>query len=108
MTPFDAIADPTRRTILNLLLEQNQTVGELVAQLDISQPGVSRHLRVLREAGLVEAKVDAQWRRYQLRAEGLRQLDSWLANYRHLWEARLDRFGSYVTEQYKQQNPHDA
>ena len=87
---FEVLVEPHRRRILDLLREREQTVGALVAALGISQPGVSKHLRVLREAGLVEARVDAQRRRYRLRTEPLREIDEWLAPYRAAWSNRLD------------------
>lgn len=90
MSPFTALADPSRRRILDLLRERPRLVGELSAELGLSQPGTSKHLRVLREAGLVEVQVDAQRRRYALRAEPLTELDSWLAPYRRFWDRRLD------------------
>ena len=86
---FEIIAEPNRRRVLDLLLEQERTVGELVDALDMSQPAVSKHLRVLREAGLVEARVDAQRRVYRLRAEPLADLDAWLAPYRRFWRGKL-------------------
>jgi len=95
VTTFDALADPTRRHILDLLLERPRPVGVLVDQLGISQPGVSKHLRVLRDAGLVSVCVDAQRRFYELRTEPLEELDEWLDGYRHLWEGRLDRLDTY-------------
>ena len=90
MSPFAALADPSRRRILDLLRERPRLVGELSAELGLSQPGTSKHLRVLREAGLVEVQVDAQRRRYVLRAEPLTELDGWLAPYRRFWDRRLD------------------
>ena len=90
VSPFTALADPSRRRILDLLRERPRLVGELSAELGLSQPGTSKHLRVLREAGLVEVQVDAQRRRYALRAEPLTELDSWLAPYRRFWDRRLD------------------
>ena len=86
---FDVLAEPTRRQLLDLLREQERTVGELVDSLDMSQPAVSKHLRVLREAGLVESRVDAQRRIYTLRAEPLAEMDAWLAPYRKFWRGRL-------------------
>ena len=86
---FEVLAEPTRRQVLDLLREQERTVGELVDELDMSQPAVSKHLRVLREAGLVEARVDAQRRIYSLRAEPLVEMDAWLAPYRKFWRGRL-------------------
>ena len=90
MAPFDVLAEPNRRRILDLLRVAERPVGDLVAALAVSQPAVSKHLRVLREAGLVEVHAEAQQRIYRLRAEPLRAIDEWLAPYRALWEARLD------------------
>ena len=86
---FEILAEPNRRHVLDLLLEQERTVGELVDALDMSQPAVSKHLRVLRDAGLVEARVDAQRRIYRLRPEPLADVDAWLAPYRKLWRGKL-------------------
>ena len=95
MTPMSAatfavVAEPTRRRILDLLRERARSVGELVDQLGLSQPGVSKHLRVLREAGLVAVRRDAQRRWYELRPEPLEEIDDWLEPYRQLWTDRLD------------------
>ncbi len=98
MQIFDAMADPTRRRILELLLADERPVGDLVAALALSQPAVSRHLRLLREAGLVQARVDAQRRLYRLRPEALRELDAWLEPYRLLWSGRLDELESHLDE----------
>lgn len=87
---YAAIAEPTRRRILDRLREQASTVGALAETLALSQPQASKHLRVLRDAGLVEVRVDAQRRWYALRPEPLAELDAWLAPYRWLWEERLD------------------
>jgi DNA-binding transcriptional ArsR family regulator len=87
---FEALAQPTRREILDLLREGERSVGELVARVSLSQPGVSKHLRVLRDAGLVRVRVDAQRRLYGVRPEPLSEIDAWLAPYRHLWADRLD------------------
>ena len=84
------LADPTRRRILDLLLERSRPVGELVDELGLSQPGVSKHLRVLRESGFVRVRQDAQKRWYELRPEPLAEVDAWLAPYRRLWAGRLD------------------
>jgi DNA-binding transcriptional ArsR family regulator len=89
-TAFDVLAEPNRREILDLLRERERPVGELVEALDVSQPAVSKHLRILREAGLVEARIDAQRRLYRVRAESLREIDAWLAPYRALWSSSLD------------------
>ena len=85
-----ALSDESRRTILEMLRNHPATVGELSHRLPIARPGVSRHLRVLREAGLVDVQQDAQWRVYSLRPEPLAELDEWLGRYRALWEQRLD------------------
>ncbi|MBC8170610.1 MAG: winged helix-turn-helix transcriptional regulator [Anaerolineae bacterium] len=98
MTTFEALADPTRRRILDLLRDQPRLVGELVDLLGMSQPGISKHLRVLREAGLVQVRQDAQRRWYELRLEPLAEVDHWLASYRHLWAARLDRLDDYLQQ----------
>ena len=87
---FDALAEPSRRRILDLLREEERPVGELVQLLAASQPSVSKHLRVLRDAGLVEVRTDAQRRLYRVRTDPLRAVDDWLAPYRREWEARLD------------------
>ncbi|MEV4755983.1 metalloregulator ArsR/SmtB family transcription factor [Micromonospora sp. NPDC049559] len=89
-TPFDVLAEPVRRRILDLLLERPRPVGELTDRLGLSQPGTSKHLRVLREAGLVRVRPDAQRRWYELRPEPLAELDAWLAPYRRLWADRRD------------------
>ena len=98
MTTFEALADPTRRRILDLLRERPRLVGELVDLLEISQPGVSKQLRVLREVGLVRVRQDAQRHWYELRFEPLVELDAWLASYRHLWNGRFDRLDEYLQE----------
>jgi len=89
-TSFQVLADPTRRRILDLLLERSRPVGELAEQLGLTQPGASKHLRVLREAGLVTARQDAQRRWYELHPGPLVEIDDWLQPYRRLWAARLD------------------
>ena len=86
---FEILAEPNRRRLLDLLREQEHTVGELVDALDMNQPAVSKHLRVLRDAGLVEARIDAQRRVYRLRPEPLADLDAWLAPYRKFWRGKL-------------------
>jgi DNA-binding transcriptional ArsR family regulator len=85
-----ALSDQSRRTVLEVLREHPATVNELADRLPIARPGVSRHLRVLREAGLVDVHQDAQWRVYSLRPEPLAELDAWLGRYRDLWQQRLD------------------
>lgn len=86
---LQALADPSRRTILEILREHPESAGDLAAVLPIARPGVSRHLRVLREAGLVDVRADGQRRIYSLQPEALRELDDWLAGYRVLWQQRL-------------------
>lgn len=85
-----ALADESRRTVLGILRDHPATAGELAGALPIARPGVSRHLRVLREAGLVDVEAQAQRRVYRLRAEPLAELDAWLDRYRALWQNRLD------------------
>ena len=87
---FGVIAEPSRRAILSLLAESEQSVGEIERQLRIPQPAVSKHLRVLREAGFVESTVDAQRRVYRLNPESLQEVDAWLAPFRQLWSAHVD------------------
>ena len=87
---YAALAEPHRREILDLLRERQRSVGELVERLRLSQPGVSKHLRVLREAGLVDVEIDGRFRRYGLRAEPLAEVDRWLEPYRAHWSGRLD------------------
>src|ERR1700704_3239303 len=87
---FEIIAEPHRRAILSLLVSSQQSVGEIERQLGMPQPTVSKHLRVLREAGFVESMVDAQRRLYRLKPEPLEEVDAWLAQFRRLWSAHLD------------------
>ena len=87
---FEIIAEPNRRAILNLLVSSPQSVGEIARQLHMLQPTVSKHLRVLREAGFVEATVDAQRRLYRLRPEPLQEVDAWLEPFRRFWSAHVD------------------
>ena len=89
-TAFEILAEPARRSILDLLREKPRSVGELVDLTGLSQPGTSKHLRILREAGFVQVKTHAQWRLYELCPEPLAEIDAWLAPYRTLWSARLD------------------
>ncbi len=91
---FQALADPTRRRIIETLLQGEQQVGDVVEKAGVHQSGVSRHLRILHEAGFVSVRPDGQRRLYSLKPEPFRELDTWLASYRPLWEARLDRFGA--------------
>ncbi len=87
---FEVLAEPNRRRILDLLRQAERPVGDLVRELGLSQPAVSKHLRVLREAGLVDVRSDAQRRLYRVNAAPLRALDDWLAPYRAAWSAHLD------------------
>jgi DNA-binding transcriptional ArsR family regulator len=89
-TTFDVLAEPNRRRILDLLRLHPWPVGAIAERLALSQPAVSKHLRVLRTAGLVEVRAEAQRRIYRLRPESLAELDAWLAPYRRLWTERLD------------------
>jgi DNA-binding transcriptional ArsR family regulator len=95
---FDVLAEPTRRRILDLLRDEERPVNELVRRLDISQPGVSKHLKVLRDAGLVEVRQDAQRRLYRVRAEPLAEIEEWLAPYRRLWGTTLDALERHLDE----------
>ena len=97
--PFNALSDPARRRILELLRQRERSVGELVERLTLSQPGVSKHLRVLRDAGLVRVRADGRRRWYGLRAEPLAELDAWLAPYRELWSGRLDALERHLDTQ---------
>ncbi len=89
-TTFDVLAEPMRRQILDLLRERPRPVGELVERLGLSQPGTSKHLRVLRDAGLVKVRKDAQRRFYEVDAEPLHDIDAWLEPYRAMWAGHLD------------------
>ncbi len=101
LSPFETLADPTRRRIVEALRGGEKPVGEIVDQAGIHQSGVSRHLRILHESGFVSVRPDGQRRLYALRPEPFRELDAWLAGYRQLWEARLDRFGAALEERRK-------
>jgi DNA-binding transcriptional ArsR family regulator len=106
-TIYEAVADSNRRHILDLLRERPHLVGELTEKLAISQPGVSKHLRVLRKAGLVKVRKDAQRRWYELNPEPLAELDAWLESYRYLWDDRLDRLDNYLQELQTKENKND-
>ena len=95
---FEVVAEPTRRRILDLLRVEEQPVGDVVRALGLSQPAVSKHLRVLREAGLVDVRVDAQRRLYRVRPEPLQEIDEWLAPYRAAWVDRLDALERHLDE----------
>lgn len=94
--PFEVLAEPNRRRILDLLRAEERPVGELVRELEVSQPAVSKHLRVLREAGLVTVRPEAQRRLYRVAPEPLKEMDEWLAPYRRLWSKRLDRLERHL------------
>jgi DNA-binding transcriptional ArsR family regulator len=97
-TLFEVLTDASRRRILDLLRERERSVNELVEDLGLSQPGVSKHLRVLREAGLVKVRVDAQRRWYGLDPRPLAEIDAWLAPYRRYWADRLDDLERHLDE----------
>ena len=98
---FEIIAEPNRRAILSLLVSSQQSVGEIERQLRIPQPMVSKHLRVLRDAGFVESSVDAQRRVYRLRPEPLKELDVWLAQFRRFWSAHVDALERHLDRIHK-------
>ena len=96
MTPFEALAEPNRRRILDVLRGGERPAGDLVDALAISQPGVSKHLKLLREAGLVSVRADGQRRLYRLEPSGLADLDAWLTPYRSFWADRLSRLDAHL------------
>ncbi|MFC9551208.1 ArsR/SmtB family transcription factor [Rhodococcus sp. NPDC056960] len=98
MSAYAALAEPHRRQILDLLREGEQPAGELVKRIDLSQPGVSKHLRVLREAGLVVTRAVGKQRLYALRPEPLAEVDQWLEPYRAIWSNRLDALERHLEE----------
>lgn len=98
---FEALADPTRRRIVEELRRGERQVNDIVDSMDIHQSGVSRHLRILTEAGFVQVRPDGPRRMYSLRPEPFRALETWLAGYRELWERRLDRLGEALENQRK-------
>ena len=100
-TVFQVLGEPRRLAILELLRDGERPVGELVDHLDLSQPAVSKHLRVLKEAGLVDVRRDAQRRLYRIRPEPLAELDDWLEPYRQLWETHLDRLEEHLDRRRK-------
>jgi DNA-binding transcriptional ArsR family regulator len=93
---FEVIAEPSRRAILSFLVATERSVGEIERELGMPQPTVSKHLRVLREAGFVESTVDAQRRLYQLRPEALQELDEWLVPFRRFWSAQVDKLERHL------------
>lgn len=104
LNTFEVLADPTRRRILDALRLQERPVNDLVEILGASQPGVSKHLRVLREAGLVEVRRDAQRRLYRVRPEPLQEIDAWLEPYRAFWSDQLDALEAYLDRQAAEQD----
>jgi DNA-binding transcriptional ArsR family regulator len=108
---FEIIAEPNRRAILSLLVSSQQSVGEIERQLRMPQPTVSKHLRVLREAGFVESTVDAQRRLYRLRPEPFQQVDAWLAQFRRFWSAHMDALERHLDGMHHDrvdQHPHGS
>ena len=93
---LQVLGEPNRLAILELLRDRDRRVGELVGHLGLSQPAVSKHLRVLKDAGMVESRTEAQCRIYRIRPEPLSELDDWLAGYRALWTQRLDRLETHL------------
>ncbi|WP_026877767.1 ArsR/SmtB family transcription factor [Jiangella gansuensis] len=98
---FEALADPTRRRLLELVSARERTAGELAAAFDVSRPAVSRHLRVLRDAGLVTWRGDGQRRLYRLQPAGLAEVGDWVERTRDNWAARLDAFEAHLDERWK-------
>jgi DNA-binding transcriptional ArsR family regulator len=98
VTVFEVLAEPNRRLILDMLRERERPVNELVEALRVSQPAVSKHLRVLRDGGFVESRIDAQRRVYRVRPQPLREIDEWVAPYRAMWASRLSALGQHLTE----------
>lgn len=98
LTTYEVLAQPVRRSILDVLRGGERLVGELAGELGLTQPATSKHLRVLRDAGLVTVRVEGPRRWYALRPEPLAEIDDWLAPYRWMWESRLDRLGGHLNE----------
>ncbi len=108
VSPFEVVAEPHRRRILDLLRAGERPVTALVADLGQSQPAVSKHLRVLRQAGLVQTRVDAQRRLYRLHPRPLREIDAWLAPYRALWSQSLDKLEQHLDQMTDADEPEAA
>ena len=102
---FNAIAEPQRRTILTLLAQGERSVNEIAQALDLRQPQVSKHLRVLREVDLVSVREVGQQRLYSLKGEGLKPIHEWVKPFEHLWNERFERLAEYLRELQKQENP---
>ena len=100
---YEVIVEPNRRAILGLLATSHRSVGEIEKQLRMPQTTVSKHLRVLREAGFVEARIDAQRRLYRIKPEPLREVDAWLSQFRELWAPHLDALERHLDRKYKDQ-----
>lgn len=105
---FTVVAEPSRRAILGLLLTSERSVGELEEELRLSQPSVSKHLRVLKEAGLVEARVDAQRRVYRLCPDPLKELDDWLIPFRKFWSKHVDALEQHLDAMEAEETRHEA
>ncbi|WP_454714083.1 ArsR/SmtB family transcription factor [Caulobacter segnis] len=103
--PFETLADPTRRRIIAALRNGEQPVNDIVEVAGVHQSGVSRHLRILHEAGFVTVRPDGQRRLYALKPEPFQELEAWLAGYRKLWEVRLDRFGAALEKRQQSKEP---
>jgi DNA-binding transcriptional ArsR family regulator len=104
-TAFEIVAEPNRRAILTLLASSQQSVGEIERQLGMPQPSVSKHLRVLREAGFVESTVDAQRRLYRLKPRPFREMDDWLAQFRRFWSDHVDALERHLDRMDPRSNP---
>jgi len=104
---FEIIAEPNRRAILSLLVSSQQSVGEIERQLRMTQPAVSKHLRVLRDAGFVESTVDAQRRLYRLKPEPLQEMDAWLAQFRRFWSAHVDALERHLDRMNQERKDRD-
>ena len=98
---FEILADPTRRSLIKALRDGERSVSELVDEVSIDQPGVSKQLRRLHEAGFVDVRPDGQKRLYSLRPEPFRELEEWMQDYRRLWDARLDKLAAHLAQQKK-------
>ena len=107
-TTFEALAEPSRRQLLDAVRDRELSVSDLVDLVGLSQPGVSRHLRILRDAGLVSVRLSAQRRLYRARAEALFDLDEWIAPYRRYWSIRLDALGQHLEADSNNEKDGDA